>query len=264
MTHRKQLFPLITIFFLLAVNTYAQIPTADTIPDNLETKDKGILSSDRSELMNEYSSLNSAISSHDANCSRVADTDQTLIATCSSEMQNLQAKVQAYQTKLTEFNNLLKQTATTQVNTNSNVVDARNVPSGLPRSIDDAITSAYEKAPAGVSDRVRKGFQAVMTHDWALAHAWLEDALNHDPDNAYLKKFVKLADFEENNHSFSPSTVKAKIQSQFLDTPSTEPQTTNDYMWEQLIKMTENDPGMRRTNEQTDSNNSTKVVFPHN
>lgn len=74
-----------------------------------------------------------------------------------------------------------------------NVVDARNVPSGLPKAVEDAIASAYASAPPGVIGRVRKGFEAVMVHDWKGAAAWFKDALNHDPDNVGLKHLVALA-----------------------------------------------------------------------
>lgn len=82
-------------------------------------------------------------------------------------------------------------------NLNPMVVDARCVPSGLPKSVDDAIASGYSGAPAGVSDRVRKGFQAIATHDWKAARAWFQDALNHDPTNVGLKHLVALADYTE-------------------------------------------------------------------
>lgn len=71
-----------------------------------------------------------------------------------------------------------------------NVVDARNVPSGLSKPVENAITDAYRDAPPGVSERVRKGFQAVASNDWKVAKAWFEDALNRDPGNADLKRLV--------------------------------------------------------------------------
>jgi hypothetical protein len=74
------------------------------------------------------------------------------------------------------------------------VVDARNVPTDLPKSVEDAINAAYRNAPAGVSDRVRKGFQAVMDQDWKAAKAWFQDALNRDLDNAGLKSLVTATD----------------------------------------------------------------------
>jgi hypothetical protein len=69
------------------------------------------------------------------------------------------------------------------------VVDARNVPSGLPKSVEDSIPNT----PAG--DRVRKGFQAIQVHDWKAALAWFQDALNHEPGDPSLKRLVDLARF---------------------------------------------------------------------
>ena len=169
------------------------------------------------------------------------------------------------------------------------VVDARNVPSGLPKSVNNAIAGAYADAPAGVSDRVRKGFQAVATHDWILAKAWFKDALNHDPNNAGLKRLIELADYTEKHirrdksgkpgHRSShrtpvqspedsdiqylfpgwkpaqanpPSTVTgaatpirhhdSTLELLFPGLPALEAKELNDYMFDQAIKMTENDP----------------------
>lgn len=85
----------------------------------------------------------------------------------------------------------------------TSLVDARGVQSGLTKALDNAITSAYSSAPPGVSDRVRKGFQAVMDRDWKVAKAWFQDALKRDPDNAGLKRLVALADTSQefNNKS---------------------------------------------------------------
>lgn len=80
------------------------------------------------------------------------------------------------------------------LHTDTSVVDARGVPSGLQKALDNAIAGAYSSAPPGVSDRVRKGFQAVMERDWKVAKAWFQDALKLDPDNAGLKRLVALAD----------------------------------------------------------------------
>ncbi len=74
------------------------------------------------------------------------------------------------------------------------VVDTRNVPSGLSKPVENAIAGAYANSPPGVSDRVRKGFQAVADRDWKVAKAWFEEALNRDPGNAGLKRLVELAD----------------------------------------------------------------------
>lgn len=73
------------------------------------------------------------------------------------------------------------------------VVDARNVRSGLAPAVDKAINGAFASAMPGVSDRVRKGFQAVTAGDWKVAEAWFADALNRDPDNAALKNMLAAA-----------------------------------------------------------------------
>lgn len=169
------------------------------------------------------------------------------------------------------------------------VVDARKVSSGLPKSVDDAIASGYSGAPSGVSDRVRKGFQAIATHDWKVARAWFQDALNRDPNNAGLNRLVELADYTEkhirqgnagkphpsSSHRTSvqmpedsdiqylfpgwqpaqtnPSSAAAgastpirhddpTLELLFPGLPAIEAKELNDYMFDQAIKMTANDP----------------------
>lgn len=64
-----------------------------------------------------------------------------------------------------------------------------NVPTGLPKFVEDSIPHT----PAG--DRMRKGMEAVLNHDWKVALAWFQDALNHQPDDAGLKRLVDLAQY---------------------------------------------------------------------
>jgi hypothetical protein len=86
------------------------------------------------------------------------------------------------------------------------VVDAGHVPTGLPKSV----AAEIPDTPAG--NRVRKGFQAIMAHDWNVAQAWFRDALNHDPGNAGIQRLIELADYtmERERHpsaSTPPRTV---------------------------------------------------------
>ena len=72
------------------------------------------------------------------------------------------------------------------------VVDSRNMPSGLPKFVEDAIPNT----PAGA--RVKKGYEAVMEHDWKVALACFQDAHNHEPDNPEWKRLVDFAQFALN------------------------------------------------------------------
>lgn len=75
------------------------------------------------------------------------------------------------------------------VNTDPKLVNARNVPTGLPKSVEAEIPDT----PAGY--RVRKGFEAIQNHDWKVAMAWFQDALNHDPGNAGIQRLIDLAEY---------------------------------------------------------------------
>jgi tetratricopeptide (TPR) repeat protein len=100
---------------------------------------------------------------------------------------------------------LNRQRAATQPNTDSTVVDAGNVPTGLPKSVEAEIPDT----PAG--NRVRKGFQAIKDHDWKAARAWFQDALNHEPGNEGIKRLVDLADYMVNRNPGSGPAAPAKM-----------------------------------------------------
>lgn len=87
-----------------------------------------------------------------------------------------------------------KSIAEPATHTDTSEVDARNVPTGLPTSVDNAIPHT----PAG--DRVRKGFQAIANHDWTVALAWFQDAHNYEPDSPGIQRLVDLAQFTIHRH----------------------------------------------------------------
>ncbi len=92
-------------------------------------------------------------------------------------------------------------------NNDSKVVDARNVPSGLPKSVENAIPHT----PSG--DRVRKGFQAIQAGDWKAALAWFQDAHNKEPGNPGLGRLVDLVQFT--------LEYRARVQTPAVDKNST-------------------------------------------
>ena len=99
------------------------------------------------------------------------------------------------------------------ISTGSTVVDARHVPSGLPKSIEDTIPDS----PAG--HRVRKGFQAIADHDWVVAKAWFEDALNHEPGDPGLQRLVDLAQFtlQKNHEKPAPSSPPERMSADEIE-----------------------------------------------
>lgn len=74
--------------------------------------------------------------------------------------------------------------------TDSRVVDARNVPSGLKKTVEDAFKKVSNAS--GVYERLRKGLQAFDVNDFEAAKAYYQDALNHDPNNEDLKEYVVM------------------------------------------------------------------------
>lgn len=67
------------------------------------------------------------------------------------------------------------------------------------RVLGAASDRVFLNAPPGVSDRVRKGFQAVTAKDWKVARAWFQDALNLDPQNPNLKSLIAILDEPPNS-----------------------------------------------------------------
>jgi hypothetical protein len=68
------------------------------------------------------------------------------------------------------------------------VVDGRG-----PRDGDYLTNQVPELMHSPAADRISKGFQAVINHDWPVALAWWQDALKRDPGNAALQRSVDLA-----------------------------------------------------------------------
>ncbi len=81
--------------------------------------------------------------------------------------------------------------STTGVSSDPNVVDARNIPSRLPKSVDDTLARVFRDLSPDAMLRLRIGWEAVMVRDWKVADALFEDALNHDPTNPQLNQFLK-------------------------------------------------------------------------
>ena len=115
------------------------------------------------------------------------------------------------------------------------VMNAQNVPSGLPKAVENAIAEAYPDAQPGVSDRVRKGFQAVMTSDWKVAKAWFQDALNRDPGNVGIQRLILLTDNSLARGAAPATGSPASRPPTGEPGKSTQPVPTENKMMEDLI-----------------------------
>ena len=143
--------------------------------------------------MSDYNKRNNSFNSRCARQFKVGEEAE--FSYCQSEAKALDIESTAIDKVKDSFLLVFANYEKQYTSSDPNVVNGCNVPSGLGKRIDSAIVAEYDKAPAGVSDRVRKGFQAIQAHDWAVAKAWFQDALLRDKDNAGLKSLVDLSEY---------------------------------------------------------------------
>ncbi len=85
-------------------------------------------------------------------------------------------------------------------NLDPSVVDAR-----VPRDGAHLIAQVPELERSPAADRITKGFQAVIRHDWPVALAWWQDALQRDPTNVALQRSVDLAQWMVKYRTAAPT-----------------------------------------------------------
>jgi hypothetical protein len=177
------------------------IPPLPVVPPMVAAANPA-LAQQREKLLDERKALHDKTSTHNSMCNAV-EAGSAADSICTRAYAPLEAEIKSHVQGSKQYNTSLQaaislaasqKPAPPPPHTDTSVVDARNVPSGLPKDVDNAIAKAYASAPPGVSDRVRKGFQAVMDREWKVAKAWFQDALNRDPSNTGLKRLVALAD----------------------------------------------------------------------
>lgn len=143
----------------------------------------------RAALQEERDSLHDQVRSMNARCAVVEEGSSAALA-CQADQAALRSELTAHIQKSNDFNSVVQTAITADPPLNDPmVVDARHVPSGLPKNVENEIPHT----PAG--DRVRKGFQAIADHDWKVAMAWFRDALNHEPGNPGIQRLIELAEY---------------------------------------------------------------------
>ncbi len=189
------------------------IPALPVVPPNIAATNPALVQQ-RDKLLDQRKALLDKTNSHNSMCNAV-EAGSAADSICTRAYAPLEAEIKSHVQVSKQYNTSLLAAVNFAASqkpaphTDTSVVDARNVPSGLPKALDNAIASAYSSAAPGVSDRVRKGFQAVMERDWKVAKAWFQDALKRDPNNAGLKRLVALTDTSQQPNR-QPATVDAR------------------------------------------------------
>ena len=188
-TNRIRFLILLAGLLLASVSSaqVAKLPRLADVPPQLNAQDRATLNQQKATLESELKSFQNA---GDAFTAKNAD-DQT-----EAEYEALLSRRKTYIEHATAFN---KRVASAKVVPFGDpmIVDAQRVPSGLSKALDDAIADLYGNAPPGVSERMRRGFQAVQARDWTLAKAWFQDALNRDATNIGIARLVALCDYDQ-------------------------------------------------------------------
>lgn len=78
------------------------------------------------------------------------------------------------------------------------VINDGGVYAGGPKPLAELNATIPEIANSPQAERARKGLVAASNHDWKVALAWYQDALNHDPGNKALTRAVDLAQWMVN------------------------------------------------------------------
>ena len=208
-------FVVITVLGMFAMESAQaiDIPALPVVQPNIAATHPAFVKQ-RETLLKERKALLDRTNSHNQLCSAV-EVGSAAEASCTKAYPALEKAINSHIQASKQYNDdhlaavNLAASLKPAPNADTSVVDARNVPSGLPKALDNAIASAYSSAPPGVSERVRKGFQAVMARDWKVAKAWFQDALNRDPNNAGLKRLVVLTDTSQQPNQ-RPATVDVR------------------------------------------------------
>jgi len=182
------IFSLLLAALCLISPAYAAIPALPEIPTTLPDAVREPLIAKRKPLALKKQALISEGEANTRQCTNIKEGSEQHQA-CLSKLREFNAKVEALRVERDRLADEIE--AAIAANTDPIVVDARVA---LKEGADLlAQVPELERSPA--ADRIRKGFQALMTvpRDWPVALAWWQEALQRDPNNAALIRSVDLA-----------------------------------------------------------------------
>jgi hypothetical protein len=165
-----------------------QIPALSDIAPRVAASHPDLIAR-RTALQKERDSLHAQVRSMNERCASVEE-GSSAAAACQTDQAALRSELTAHIQRSKDFNSEVQTAITVDPPlSDSMIVDARHVPSGLPKDVEDEIPHT------AAGDRVRKGFQAIADHDWKVALAWFRDALNHEPGNSGIQRLIELAEY---------------------------------------------------------------------
>lgn len=212
----KSLYRFLFVAMLsVASSAHAAIPAMPEIPTALPDEVRQPLIAKRKPLAEKKLALIAEADENKKKCTNIVVGSEQH-KTCLEMQKDFNARVEILRT---EFEQLAEEIDAavdkhTIKNIDPMVVDARNVPSGLPKSVDNAIPHT----PAG--DRVRKGFEAIQEGDWQAALAWFKDARNKEPGNPGIARLVDLAQFTLDYRTRAPTPAIEKNSTPVQSTQS--------------------------------------------
>lgn len=204
---------------LLSNPVSAQTLKIPEIPAGWPIEVRNTLQQHRDTVIKHSHEYDQRVLNFNARCAGTISPDNTsLISYCQQESTAIDIQSDAVDREKEQFITEFHDTEKSFGSGDPNVVDARNVPSGLPKTVEDALAKEYKNDPPEVTDRVRKAFQAIQTRDWKVAKAWFQDALFRDPGNKGLENLIKLCDYTINYKPPTTNVSPGKISYDQLST----------------------------------------------
>jgi len=166
----------------------AQPTPLPLVPSQLSAKLHDSLTLVRTNLDARLNAYRSRKSAYDARCTRIPATDRATIEACAAEFAATLPEATALGKDKAAFVSGIARLESIAIHTDTKVVDAR-----VPREGADLIAQVPELAQSPEADRIMKGYQGVIHHDWPIALVWWKEALQRDPNNKALQRSVELA-----------------------------------------------------------------------
>ena len=180
-------FVLLLAMLGFSISSHAQIPAVPTIPDNLSAEMKNFLEARRDQFAASRSAFIAKVTAHNDHCHEVP-LETPLAQDCAAARERLTRELATLQMAADALAAEIGGAAGRHALENERQI--QRMVAALPK-IDE-----IEKSPA--ADMAHKALEAAAKHDWPVALAWWQTALQRDPANASLKRSVELAQWMAN------------------------------------------------------------------